>query len=97
MCSDWTSWNAAHLLSAKGSSVVAHLKEEISGLSAIEPQGGKIARMVAASPEFEAHNWIIERNNPWTHKVVEQLTLFPNSKNDAVSQRSVWLQADTYF
>jgi predicted phage terminase large subunit-like protein len=85
---------------ANGPSVVNHLKDEISGVVAIDPEGGKIARLVAASPEFQAHNWIIERNGPWTHRVVEQLTMFPNCKNDdiadAVSQASIWLQANTY-
>lgn len=85
---------------ANGSSVIAHLKDEIPGVIAIDPQGGKMARVVAASPEFQARNWIIERNGPWTHKVVEQLTMFPNAKyddiTDAVTQASVWLQANTY-
>jgi predicted phage terminase large subunit-like protein len=85
---------------ANGPSVIAHLREEISGLIAVTPEGGKMARMVAASPSFQAHNWIIERNGPWTHKVVEQLTMFPNCKNDdisdAISQAEIWLQANTY-
>jgi predicted phage terminase large subunit-like protein len=85
---------------SNGSSVIAHLKEEISGLVAVNPEGGKLARLVAASPEFQARNWSIERNGPWTHKVVEQLTMFPNCKNDdiadGVSQAAIWLQANTY-
>ena len=59
-----------------------------------------MVRLVAASPEFQAHNWIIERNGPWTHKVVEQLTMFPAAKHDdiadAVSQAAIWLQANSY-
>jgi len=85
---------------ANGSSVIAHLKEEIPGVIAIDPQGGKMARVVATSPEFQARNWIIERNGPWSHKVVEQLTMFPLCKfddiTDAITQASVWLQANTY-
>ncbi len=85
---------------ANGSSVIAHLKEEIPGLIAIDPQGGKMARVVAASPEFQVHNWIIERNGPWAHKVVEQLTMFPNAKNDditdAITQATIWLQSNSH-
>jgi predicted phage terminase large subunit-like protein len=85
---------------ANGSSVIAHLKEEIPGLIAVDPQGGKVSRVVAASPEFQAHNWIIDRNGPWTSRVVQQLVLFPNAKNDdicdAITQASIWLQANTY-
>jgi len=85
---------------ANGSAVISHLKEEIPGVIAIEPQGGKMARVVATAPEFQANNWIIERNGPWTHKVIEQLTLFPNAKHDdltdAITQASIWLQANTY-
>jgi len=85
---------------ANGSSVIAHLKEEIPGLIAIDPEGGKLARVVVTSPEFQAHNWYIERNGSWTHKVIEQLCMFPNAKHDdltdAITQCSVWLQANAY-
>ncbi len=85
---------------ANGSSVIAHLKEEIARLIAIDPQGGKMARVVAAAPEFQARNWIIERNGPWTHKVIEQLTVFPNARHDditdAIIQTAIWLQANTH-
>jgi len=85
---------------ANGVSVIAHLKEEIAGLVPITAKDSKMARLVAASPEFQAQNWIIERNGPWTHKTVEQLTTFPVCKNDdicdSISQASIWLQANTY-
>jgi predicted phage terminase large subunit-like protein len=85
---------------ANGSSVIAHLKEEIPGLIAVNPEGGKMARLVAAAPEFQANNWIIDRNGPWTHKVIEQLTMFPNCKHDdicdAVSQCAIWVQSHSY-
>jgi hypothetical protein len=85
---------------ANGSSVVKHLKEEISGLIAVNPEGGKVSRMIAASPEFQSHNWFFDRTGAWTNKAVEQLCLFPNARNDdisdAVSQAAIWLQANTY-
>jgi hypothetical protein len=59
-----------------------------------------MARLVAAAPEFQANNWIIDRNGPWTHKVIEQLTVFPNARHDdicdAISQCAIWLQSHSY-
>jgi predicted phage terminase large subunit-like protein len=85
---------------ANGASVVQRLRDQIPGVVAIDPEGGKMARMQACAPEFQARNWFIERNGPWTHKVVEQLTMFPVGKNDdisdAISQASIWLQKNTY-
>ena len=85
---------------ANGHAVIAALKDQIPGLIAVDPQGSKMSRLVAASPEFAARNWYIERHGPWTNKVVEQLTMFPNARNDdlvdAISQASIWLQANSY-
>jgi predicted phage terminase large subunit-like protein len=85
---------------ANGPSVVRHLQDTIAGVVAINPEGGKMSRMMATAPEFQAHNWIIERNGPWTNQVITQLTLFPVAKHDdiadAISQCSIWLQANTY-
>jgi len=85
---------------ANGPSVINALKDEVPGLVPVTPQGGKMSRLVAASPEFQAGNWAIERNGPWTHKVVEQLTMFPVARHDdlcdAISQAAIWLQANTY-
>ena len=85
---------------AAGPSVVAHLTEEISGVIAVDPQGGKMARVVAASPEFQAKNWFFDRTGAWTHQTVTQLTMFPNAKYDdicdALTQAAIWLQANTY-
>jgi predicted phage terminase large subunit-like protein len=81
---------------ANGSAVISRLTEQIPGVIAVNPEGGKMTRVAATSPEFQAHNWIIERNGPWAHKVIEQLTMFPNAKNDdvldAIAQASIWLQ-----
>jgi predicted phage terminase large subunit-like protein len=85
---------------ANGASVITHLKENISGVIAVNPQGGKMARMVAASPEFQAHDWYVDRNGAWTDKFIEQVTMFPHARHDdisdATSQASIWLQANTH-
>ncbi len=42
----------------------------------------------------------LNATGPWTHRVVEQLTMFPVGKNDdisdAISQASIWLQINSY-
>ncbi len=85
---------------ANGTAVIAKLTQEIPGVVAIRPEGGKLARLVAASPEFQARNRYVERNGAWTHKLVEQLTMFPNAKfddiADSISQCAVWLQGNSY-
>jgi predicted phage terminase large subunit-like protein len=85
---------------ANGAAIISRLTEQIPGIVAIDPEGGKMSRMQAAAPEFMARNWFVERNGPWTHKVVEQLTMFPVAKNDdisdAISQASIWLQSNTF-
>ena len=59
---------------ANGSSVIQHLKTTLSGVIAVNPEGGKLARMVAAAPEFQAHDWFIDRRASWRDKFVEQIT-----------------------
>jgi predicted phage terminase large subunit-like protein len=85
---------------ANGTAVVSHLKEHISGVIAVNPAGGKLARVVAASPEFQAHDWYIDRNAAWRDVFIDQVTVFPNARHDdvadAASQASIWLQANTH-
>jgi predicted phage terminase large subunit-like protein len=77
---------------ANGVAVVSHLTEEIPGVIAVDPRGGKFER--------EAHNWFFDRTGAWTNKAIDQLCLFPNAKNDdiadAVSQAAIWLQSHSY-
>ena len=59
-----------------------------------------MARVVRiTAPEFQSRNWSLERNGPWTHKVLEQLCLFPNAKHDdltdAITQASVFTSRPT--
>ena len=85
---------------ANGSAVVSHLRENLSGVIAVTPEGGKVSRMMAAAPEFQANNWFFDRTGAWTSKAIDQLCNFPNSKNDdisdAISQASIWLQNNSY-
>ncbi len=67
---------------ANGPAVIATLKGEISGLIAVEPRGGKLARLNAVSPDIEAGNVYLPEGAPWVHDYVEEFAVFPNGKND---------------
>jgi predicted phage terminase large subunit-like protein len=80
---------------ANGPAVVQRLKINLPGVIAINPQGGKVARIFAAAPEWQAGDWYVDRNAAWTEPFVEQITMFPNGRHDdeadMMSQASAWL------
>jgi predicted phage terminase large subunit-like protein len=80
---------------ANGPAIIQRLKCNMSGVIAVKPGGGKLARMHAAAPEWEAGDWYVPRNAPWAEAFVEQLTSFPNGRYDdlcdAMSQAAIWL------
>src|SRR5207249_2828363 len=71
---------------ANGTAVMNDLRDEVSGLIAIEPEGGKIARAHAISGEVEAHNVFLPDptvlDAPWVHDFVEQCAGFPTAAHD---------------
>ncbi len=85
---------------AAGPAVIRHLQDAIPGIIAVNPEGGKMSRMMAAAPEFQANNWFFDRTGAWTNRAIDQLCLFPNAKNDdivdSVSQAAIWLQSHSY-
>jgi len=81
---------------ANGPAVIQRLKVNLPGVVEINPQGGgKIARMFAATAEWQAGDWYVGRNAAWTEPFIEQITMFPNAAYDdmadAMSQASAWL------
>lgn len=86
---------------ANGPAIIAMLRNEIGGIIAVNPQGGKVARVNAVSPHIESGNTYLPRNAEFTHDFVEECAAFPNGKNDddvdAMSQalnRFVYYYAD---
>lgn len=69
---------------ANGSAVISTLKREISGLIPVNPEGGKVTRAQAVSPDIEAGNVFIPDPSiaPWISDFVEECTSFPNGKHD---------------
>jgi predicted phage terminase large subunit-like protein len=80
---------------ANGPAVIQRLKLNLPGIIAINPQGGKTARMQAVAPEWQARDWFVDRRAPWTEPFIEQITTFPNARNDdmcdSMSQAASWL------
>ena len=69
---------------ANGTAIINMLKNELSGLVAVEPQGGKIARATAVSPQIESGNVYLPHPHicPWVNEYIEQFATFPNGKHD---------------
>jgi len=85
---------------ANGASVVAHLTEQIPGVIARSAQGGKMSRMMASAPSWQAHNWFLDRTASESNEFVNQITQFPLGRADdiadAMSQCEIYLQENTF-
>ncbi len=82
---------------ANGSAVIATLKNEITGMIAIEPEGGKVARANAVAPLFEASNVLVPRA-AWVGEWREEMATFPMGRNDdavdATTQALIHMRGD---
>lgn len=69
---------------ANGPAVISMLRRKVSGLIPINPQGGKVVRAQAISPDVEAGNVYIPHSSiaPWINDYVEEFASFPNGMND---------------
>jgi len=81
-------WPAANLKlvedKANGPAVIQSLRHEIPGLVAVVPDGGKVARAQAVSPQVESGNVYLPHPAiaPWVEGFIEECTSFPNGKHD---------------
>jgi predicted phage terminase large subunit-like protein len=69
---------------ANGPAVVSTLRNEIPGIIAIEPEGGKVARANAVTPYVESGNVYLPNPDiyPWVRDFIEQCANFPRAKHD---------------
>lgn len=69
---------------ANGPAVINFLKNEIPGLIAVQPDGGKISRANAISSYVEAGNVYLPNPDlfPWVADVIEQAANFPRGAHD---------------
>ncbi|MDZ5782100.1 phage terminase large subunit [Marinococcus luteus] len=81
-------WPSAHLKliedKANGPAVMTTLKKQINGLVPVEPNGSKLSRAFAITPDLEAGNIYIPDPSlaSWTNDFLEECAAFPNSTND---------------
>lgn len=69
---------------ANGPAVIQSLKNKVTGLIAVEPEGGKIARAYAVSSEVESGNYYVPHPSlfPWVTPFLDEMTMFPNGRKD---------------
>jgi predicted phage terminase large subunit-like protein len=69
---------------ANGAAAIASLRREIGGIIAVRPDGGKIARAAAVSPQIEAGNVYLPDLNlqPWVADLILECSRFPKGAHD---------------
>jgi len=69
---------------ANGPAVIQELRHEISGLISVTPEGGKVARAHAVSPQIESGNVYLPHPAlwSWVEDFIEEASAFPNGRND---------------
>jgi predicted phage terminase large subunit-like protein len=69
---------------ANGSAVIQLLREKIWGMIAVNPEGGKKARVNAVSPAIEAGNVYLPHPQyaPWVNAFIDECAAFPNGSHD---------------
>ena len=69
---------------ANGPAVMSMLKKRLTGMKAVEPDGGKVARANGAAPLFESGNVYLPDPSQcaWTPNLLYELFIFPNGKHD---------------
>lgn len=87
---------------ANGTAIIETLRRKIAGVMAVEPKGGKVARVNAVSFAVESGHVYLPSDKPFTNDFIEECASFPNGKHDdqvdCFSQalaRLLWVQGDT--
>lgn len=77
---------------ANGPAVIQALRHEIGGLVEVNPEGGKVSRAAAASPQLESGNWYLPHPmlKEWAEGFIGECAAFPAGAND--DQVDAWSQ-----
>jgi predicted phage terminase large subunit-like protein len=77
---------------ANGPAVVQMLRHEILGFVEVNPEGGKVSRAAAASPQLESGNWYLPHPMlaPWVEGFIGECAAFPAGAHD--DQVDAWSQ-----
>jgi predicted phage terminase large subunit-like protein len=80
---------------ANGPAVIDALKRRVPGLIAVNPEGGKQARVHASAPLIESGAVSLPEGAPWVQDFIAEFTSFPKGRNDdqvdAATQALLWL------
>jgi predicted phage terminase large subunit-like protein len=85
MCLEWPQTQAILVEDkANGSAIVAELQHSIGRMVPVNPEGGKLVRAHAVSPQVEAGNVYIPHpaTAPWLEDFIEECTMFPAGRHD---------------
>ena len=77
---------------ANGPAVIQSLRHEISGFVEVNPEGGKVSRAAAASPQLESGNWYLPHPllARWVEGFIGECAAFPAGAHD--DQVDAWSQ-----
>lgn len=69
---------------ANGPAVMDSLRNEVSGLTPVNPDGSKVARAHAMTAEWEAGNIFLPHPDvaPWVTEWIDEITTFPSGAHD---------------
>lgn len=67
---------------ANGSAIISVLKNQVDGIIAVEPEGGKVARANAISYLVEGGNVFLPEEAEWVEEFVDEWSKFPNAEHD---------------
>lgn len=67
---------------ANGSAIIKMLRSEMTGIIAVNPDGGKVARVNAIIGAIESGNCYLPKNKPFVGDFVDECAAFPNGKHD---------------
>lgn len=67
---------------ANGPAVISMLRNEISGIVAVNPEGGKEARVNAVAPSIESGNVFLPEFSAFTGDFIDEWAAFPNGAHD---------------
>lgn len=79
---------------ANGSAIISVLQKELFCV-AVEPKGGKAARVHAVSPAIESGHVLLPKSAPWLGEYLEQWSAFPAGRHDDMVDSST--QALSYL
>ncbi len=77
---------------ANGPAVIQSLQHELPGFVEVNPEGGKVSRAAAASPQLESGNWYLPHPMlaSWVQEFIGECASFPAGAHD--DQVDAWSQ-----